>query len=42
MERLREDDRGAKLVPLVHAAVPNIDLLKQQMHMDGILLWYGM
>lgn len=34
LEWLRENDWGIKLVPLVHAAVPNLDLLKQQMQMD--------
>lgn len=35
VEWLRENDQGAKLVPLAHAAVPNIDQLKQRMQKDG-------
>lgn len=37
--RLRGNDWGAKLVPLVHAAVPNVLLLRQSTQTDGILPW---
>lgn len=39
MEWLRENGQGAKLVPLVHAAVPNMDLLKQRLQMDRTVPW---